>query len=90
MAEIPMDVAYRLRQMREWKKLFQGDIEERTGLFRCYISRLENGHIVPSIETLEKISRALEVPMYQSSMAMKAPQESRSVQAMRKIGHQLE
>ncbi len=43
----------------------QGDIERRTGLLRCYISRVENGHTVPVIETLEKMARALEVPMYQ-------------------------
>jgi transcriptional regulator with XRE-family HTH domain len=60
-----MDLCYRLKQIREWKNLSQGDIEERTGLLRCYISRVENGHTVPSIETLEKLCRALEVPMYQ-------------------------
>jgi len=51
--------------MREEKKLSQGDIEKRTGLLRCYISRVENGHTVPAIETLEKLARALEVPLYQ-------------------------
>jgi transcriptional regulator with XRE-family HTH domain len=51
----------RLRDMREQKKLSQGDIEKRTGLPRCYISRVENGHTVPAIETLEKLARALEV-----------------------------
>jgi transcriptional regulator with XRE-family HTH domain len=55
----------RLRDMREEKKLSQGDIEKRTGLLRCYISRVENGHTVPAIETLEKLARALEVPLYQ-------------------------
>ena len=60
-----MYLADRLRQFREAKNLSQGDIEKRTGLLRCYISRVENGHTVPAIETLEKISRALEVPMYQ-------------------------
>jgi transcriptional regulator with XRE-family HTH domain len=55
----------RLRALREEKKLSQGDIEERTGLLRCYISRVENGHTVPTVETLEKFARALEVPMYQ-------------------------
>ncbi len=59
-----MNLAGRLRQFREAKDLSQGDIEKRTGLLRCYISRVENGHTVPSIETLEKISRALEVPMF--------------------------
>jgi transcriptional regulator with XRE-family HTH domain len=55
----------RLRDMREQKKLSQGDIEKRTGLLRCYISRVENGHTVPAIETLEKLARAMEIPLYQ-------------------------
>jgi transcriptional regulator with XRE-family HTH domain len=42
----------------------QGDIEKRTGLLRCYISRMENGHTVPAIDTLEKMAQALEVPVY--------------------------
>jgi len=60
-----MIIGDRLRAMREEKKLSQGDIEKRTGLLRCYISRVENGHTVPAIETLEKMARALEIPMYQ-------------------------
>lgn len=40
-------------------------MEKRTGLLRCYISRVENGHTVLAIETIEKLARALEVPMYQ-------------------------
>jgi transcriptional regulator with XRE-family HTH domain len=60
-----MIIGERLREMREDKKLSQGDIEKRTGLLRCYISRVENGHTVPAIETLEKLARALEVPLYQ-------------------------
>src|SRR5207247_3088975 len=59
-----MIIGDRLRELREEKKLSQGDMEERTGLFRCYVSRVENGHTVPAIETLEKMARALEVPMY--------------------------
>ena len=60
-----MIIADRLREMREAKQLSQGDIEKRTGLLRCYISRVENGHTVPAIETLEKMARVLEVPLYQ-------------------------
>jgi len=54
-----------VRVLREEKQFSQGEIEKRTGLLRCYISRVENGHTVPSIETLEKMARALEMPMYQ-------------------------
>ena len=60
-----MLIGERLREFRDLKRLSQGDIEKRSGLFRCYVSRVENSHAVPSIETLEKMARALEVPMYQ-------------------------
>ena len=60
-----MIIGDRLRAVREEKELSQGDIEKRTGLLRCYISRVENGHTVPAIETLEKMARALEIPLYQ-------------------------
>lgn len=60
-----MIIGDRLRELREHNKLSQGDIEKRTGLLRCYISRVENGHTVPAIETLEKLARALEIPLYQ-------------------------
>src|ERR1700739_2717196 len=58
-------IADRLRALRVGKDLSQGDMEKRTGLLRCYISRVENGHTVPAIETIEKMARAPEVPMYQ-------------------------
>src|SRR5665213_1987116 len=60
-----MVIGDRLRELREYKKLSQGDIEKRTGLLRCYISRVENGHTVPAIETLEKFARAMDIPIYQ-------------------------
>jgi transcriptional regulator with XRE-family HTH domain len=60
-----MIIGTRLRRLREDKSLSQGDIEERTGLLRCYISRVENGHTVPSLETLERLASALEIPLYQ-------------------------
>src|ERR1700704_4931726 len=68
-----MIISDRLRQLREEKKLSQGDIEKRSGLLRCYISRVENGHTVPAIETLEKLARALEVPLYQLFYEGEAP-----------------
>jgi transcriptional regulator with XRE-family HTH domain len=60
-----MVIGDRLRYLREQKKLSQGDIEDRTGLLRCYISRVENGHTVPAVETLEKMARALDMQLYQ-------------------------
>jgi transcriptional regulator with XRE-family HTH domain len=60
-----MVIGTRLRKLREDKDFSQGDIEKRTGLLRCYISRVENGHTVPSLETLERLASALEIPLYQ-------------------------
>jgi transcriptional regulator with XRE-family HTH domain len=60
-----MVIGSRLKELRESKNFSQRDIEKRTGLLRVYISRVENGHTVPSVATLEKMARALEVPMYQ-------------------------
>jgi len=62
-----MQVCERIRRLRESKNLSQGDIEGRTGLLRCYVSRVENGHTIPSLETLEKFARALEVLLCQLS-----------------------
>jgi transcriptional regulator with XRE-family HTH domain len=62
----------RLRELREQKNLSQGDIEKRTGLVRCYISRVENEHTVPAVATLERLARAFDVPMYQLFYSTKA------------------
>ena len=72
-----MIIGDRLRMLREEKNLSQGDIEKRTGLLRCYISRVENGHTVPAIETLEKMAHALEVPMYHIMYDGDKPPQSR-------------
>ena len=50
-----------LQAIRIDKGLSQGDIERRTGLLRSYLSRVENGHTVPSLATLSKIAGALQV-----------------------------
>ena len=60
-----MVIGKRIRQVREMRKLSQGDLEETSGLLRCYISRVENSHTVPSLETLERFAAALGVPLYQ-------------------------
>jgi transcriptional regulator with XRE-family HTH domain len=76
-----MIVGDRLKPIREMKNVSQGDIEKRTGLLRCFISRVENGHTVPAIETLEKMARAMEIPLYQiffESNGHKEPQELKS------------
>ena len=59
-----MIIGTRLRGFREEKAMSQGDVEKATGLLRCYISRVENGHTIPSVVTLEKFAAAFSVPLY--------------------------
>jgi len=59
-----MVIGERIRQLREQKGFSQGEVEKASGLLRCYISRVEHGHTVPSLDTLERFASALEVPLY--------------------------
>lgn len=58
-------IGQRIRQLREQKGLSQGDIERSSGMLRAYISRVEHGHTVPSLESLERFAAALGIPLYQ-------------------------
>lgn len=81
-----MILSERLRAIREQKRLSQGQIEKRTGLKRCYISRIENGHTIPSLATLERMARALEVPLYQFFYDGKEPAAPLALTSGRKSG----
>ena len=63
--EFPMNIGETIRSFRLQKGMSQGDIEKRTGLLRCYLSRVENGHTIPSLDTLNKIAGAMELPLSQ-------------------------
>lgn len=60
-----MNIGATIRTYRLQKGMSQGDIEKRTGLLRCYLSRVENGHTIPSLDTLAKIANAMELPIAQ-------------------------
>jgi transcriptional regulator with XRE-family HTH domain len=60
-----MNIGETIRNFRLQKGMSQGDIEKRTGLLRCYLSRVENGHTIPSLDTLAKIASAMETPLAQ-------------------------
>lgn len=70
-----MILGERLTEIRTRLRMSQGDVEVRTGLLRCYISRVENGHTVPSVETIEKLARAYEIPLYQIFYDGPVPEE---------------
>jgi transcriptional regulator with XRE-family HTH domain len=65
LAKLIMNIGETIRNFRLQKGMSQGDIEKRTGLLRCYLSRVENGHTIPSLDTLAKIATAMEVPLAQ-------------------------
>jgi transcriptional regulator with XRE-family HTH domain len=60
-----MNIGETIRNYRLQKSMSQGDIEKRTGLLRCYLSRVENGHTIPSLDTLAKIASAMDMPLAQ-------------------------
>lgn len=60
-----MLIGQKLREIRETKKMSQVEIAEATGLVQPYVSRVENGHTIPGVETLEKWASALKIPLYQ-------------------------
>jgi transcriptional regulator with XRE-family HTH domain len=60
-----MNIGETIRNFRLQKGMSQGDIEKRTGLLRCYLSRVENGHTIPSLDTLAKIAGALDINLAQ-------------------------
>jgi transcriptional regulator with XRE-family HTH domain len=64
-----------IRSYRNDRGLSQGDIERRTGLLRCYLSRVENGHTVPSLETLAKIAEAMEISLADFFPGADTPQD---------------
>lgn len=72
-----MLIGQRIRHLRQQNGFSQGDLERATGLLRCYISRVEHGHTVPSLGTLEKFATALKVPLYQLFYENEAPVTSK-------------
>src|SRR5574337_1105026 len=87
-----MDIGKRLRELREAKGLSQGDIERRSGLLRSYISRVEGGYTAPSLTTLDKFAKALEVEPYQlffrgpgHPIAPRVPPQASQSKSVRKL-----
>jgi transcriptional regulator with XRE-family HTH domain len=58
-----MLIGHRWRELREQAKLSQGEMAERTGFLQGYVSDVESGRSVPSIEAFRKVARALQIPI---------------------------
>jgi len=70
-----VDIGQVIRSYRSERGLSQGDIERRTGLLRCYLSRVENGHTIPALETLVKIAGAMEINLADFFPGTDTPQD---------------
>ena len=71
-----------IRSYRGQRGLSQGDIERRTGLLRCYLSRVENGHTVPSLETLAKIAEAMDISLADFFPGTETPRDRETQKAL--------
>jgi transcriptional regulator with XRE-family HTH domain len=60
-----VNIGKRLRELCRSQGLSQAHIAKPTGLYVCYICRIECGHTIPQLETLEKWAEALKIPLYQ-------------------------
>lgn len=59
----PLNVAEmfgeRVREKRRARKLTQVQVAERAGMLQHHISRLENGEVMPTLETILKLAAAI-------------------------------
>jgi transcriptional regulator with XRE-family HTH domain len=77
-----MNIGETIRNFRLEKGMSQGDIEKRTGLLRCYLSRVENGHTVPSLETLAKIAEAMDISLADFFPGTETPRDRETQKAL--------
>jgi DNA-binding XRE family transcriptional regulator len=59
--ELGKKMGENLRRLRLKNKLSQGDLANMLNVNRAYISNIENGRMNPTLSTLEKIAKALEI-----------------------------
>src|SRR5438128_1009715 len=71
-----------IKTYRSQRGLSQGDIERRTGLLRCYLSRVENRHTVPSLETLAKIAEAMDISLADFFPGTETPRDRETQKAL--------
>ena len=63
MSELTVEIGKRIRCYRTEKKMSQEELAEKCGLHPAYIGQVERGEKNASIESMQKISRGLEIPL---------------------------
>lgn len=61
--EIASTIGKTIKQARESKKITQQDLSQQAGVSRNYISDIECGRYIPSVETLLSISSILKIDL---------------------------
>lgn len=61
--EVKTSIGYRIKELREFKKMSQKDLAYISDLDRSYIASVENGQRNISIVNIHKIAIALEVSL---------------------------
>ena len=61
--EVKTSIGYRIKELRELKKISQKDLAFISDLDRSYIASVENGQRNISIVNIQKIAKALEISL---------------------------
>jgi len=61
--ETEINLGDSIRKIRLARGISQGEMQKRTGILRSYLSRVENGHTVPSFATLQRLAGAMGVTL---------------------------
>jgi transcriptional regulator with XRE-family HTH domain len=77
-----MNLGESIKNIRQAKGLSQGEMQKRTGILRSYLSRVENGHTVPSLATLQRLASAMGVALSDFFAANGQPTEGAPAAAM--------
>jgi len=66
----------RLRELRQKQQVTQEQLAERSGLHPTYVAKIEAGLRLPSLDALDRLAAALNVPLTRIVEAMDEPEET--------------
>ena len=69
----------RIRSLRRKRGVSRADLEKSIGLRRSYISRVEGQQVVPSLATLNRIAKALDVELSELFSSIRSADETSSI-----------